>query len=387
MADNIEDFNTLKTDSFLRGRVFSEQKDMTVSDYEKKLIEQVFKESDFLKESFPETEKIYNSIKLIDSNLEYDSYSFKYDELSYVIKINEDDDEDILGKENKILKVLKGKHLAPEPLYFNKDFDSDENMSVLLTTYEHGISEGRGEITRFHILLAKHLSDLHKADPQNEAGLGDLESYKSLLLSLKNYSEILPEEVYASMLKFEKFTNHLSILEQLKIKIEEDIQNLQVTNPVLCHLNLSSSRILRRENMLKFINFHESIYSDHALDLAFSIYNLELNRVKSVENSFIENYFKFFFDLEPSDNDLKLAEFKAKVNIYKRLASKMILFKCLCMNFYFRAMYGNSSPLKYISLMTSYESVRPEILVDMPSITQPCEKVLYLYETNSKKRN
>jgi hypothetical protein len=127
----------LKIDEFLQDRVLVDKVDKNISSNESKFIISVLEEISYFKTTLNKTE-ILNTLKLIDSNLEYDSYHFKNSDIDFVLKLTEDDEDSILKKEFDNLSLIQDLNVSAKPLHF-ETLDFDRKIDVLIVTFEHAL--------------------------------------------------------------------------------------------------------------------------------------------------------------------------------------------------------------------------------------------------------
>jgi|TARA_A100000171_G_C2135941_1_gene150238 hypothetical protein len=360
----------LKIDQFLRDRVVVDKIDNSISKNEKKFILQIFRESDFLKNKFSESLQLDISLKLIDSNFEYDSYFFSYGSLSFVLKVNEDDETGILKKEFDILKKIK--RVAPTAIHYEK---VDETVDILLTSYENGTSFKNVSVSDLFENagnVASHLAFLHKST-QNKEEL-ETSSFLEEIFALTKYEETLPEDRYQGLTKTARFENHLPTLERIKEKILLEINSIDQSYNCICHTNINKSRILRRNDELKFTNFLYASNLDPMWDLALSIYYLGFSNYPTTEKEFVDKYIESRQDIEISKED-----FFKKLKTFKKVAYKLILIKILALYFYEIIIFGSDRPSKIVELIRIYEGLRDEFEMEFPLHLKNIDDIFYNY--------
>jgi len=345
----------LKIDEFLQDRILVDKIDNNISKIEKKFIMSILTEVAFFKKMLNENESS-STLQLIDSNLEYDSYSFRNNDTKYILKITEDDEDGVLKKEFDNLTEIDELNISPKALHF-ETLDFGRKIDVLITSFEHGLCFK--DLSRSDLLfnirtLANTLSYLHESTVVNQ--LPETQEFKEEFFALTNYKENLPEDRYQGLENSQEFLSHLPVLDALKQSVNENLATLPKNQICLNHTNLFSSRIMYRDKMIKFINFQYGKKIDCLWDVAFTIYYLGLNNNPKNEKAFLEQYLKSHDKL-----DMTEVEFLEKVSIYKNAAFKLILIKLLCSYFYEAIIFGTDRPSKFVEIVTVYESIRDDL--------------------------
>lgn len=368
----------IKINDFLKNRVFVDSEQKNFSTNEKTFIKSLFnKHSLNLKNQFPNLLDIENSLYLIDRNYEYDIYSFKHNLKSYILKVNQDDFDQTLKKEHEILQKLAYKNISPNPVFYENINTKNSLVSVLITSREFASSFQELSFSDlcFNIrTIANTLSYLHEITEDDSKD--ETKQFVNSFLGLSDYKDILDNESYLQMLnKSKKFRSHLPILNRVKQLIASDLSEIESTNIALCHTNLNRSRILYRDEFVKFTNFHNSFYIDTTWDVVLTCYYLNLFDNKKEKDLFLSQYLKSHRNL-----NIKLSDFNERVNSFKPVCAKLILCKILALFFYEGLVYQSRRPSSYIKIINIYESISAEIKKQLPNEVSQIEEIIYNYE-------
>lgn len=348
----------LKIDEFLQDRVLVDKVDKSISNNESKFIISVLSEITFFKVTLNKAE-ISSTLSLVDSNLEYDSYSFENSGIQYILKLTEDDEDNILKREYDNLSLIKDLNVSAKPLHF-ETLDFDRKIDVLITTFEHALcfKDLSKSDLNFNIrTVANTLSFIHENTVTEE--LDETQSFKEEFFALTDYEYNLPEDRYKGLLRSQDFVDHLPVLEALKSAINEELMTLPKTQACLNHTNLHKSRIMYRDKLVKFLNFQYAKKIDCLWDVSFCVFYLGLTENPKLEKDFVTQYLKTHDKLNISE-----VEFLEKLEIYKRTAYKLILIKLLCGYFYEVIIFGTDRPSKFVDTITIYESLRQNLILD-----------------------
>ena len=348
----------LKIDEFLQDRVLVDKFDKNISKNEKNFIISVLEEISYFKTTLNKTE-ILNTLKLIDSNLEYDSYHFKNSDIDFVLKLTEDDEDSILKKEFDNLSLIQDLNVSAKPLHF-ETLDFDRKIDVLIITFEHALcfKDLSKSDLNFNIkTIANTLSFIHENTVTKE--LAETKSFKEEFFALTDYKNNLPEDRYKGLMNSEDFINHLPVLEALKNAVNEELLALPKIQTCLNHTNLHKSRIMYRDKFVKFLNFQYAKKIDCLWDVSLCIFYLGISNYPKIEKEFILQYLKSHDKLNIGE-----LEFIEIIQKYKKTACKLILIKLLCDYFYEIIIFGTDRPSKLVDTITIYEGIRDDIIKD-----------------------
>ena len=157
-------FDKFNTSKFLKEKVFVGVEDKTISKEESQFINDILKKS-----VFAETFDIYKAmgtLSVIDNNYECDSYSFENDGKMFILKINEDDPDEILKREFEALKDLQEKPIAPIPILYDCVEYGGSQVLLMVCTLEISDSFSdlsQGKLISYLEILANNFSYLHEA--------------------------------------------------------------------------------------------------------------------------------------------------------------------------------------------------------------------------------
>jgi len=348
----------LKIDEFLQDRILVDKIDKNISYNEKKFIISVLEEISYFKATLNEAE-ILNTLKLIDSNLEYDSYYFKNSDRDFVLKLTEDDEDSILKKEFDNLSLIEDLNVSAKPLHF-ETLDFDRKIDVLIITFEHALcfkDLAKSDLDFNIRTIANTLSFIHENTVTEQ--LPETKSFKEEFFALTDYENNLPEDRYRGLMNSEDFINHLPVLEALKNAINEELIMLPKIQTCLNHTNLHKSRIMYRDEFVKFLNFQYAKKIDCLWDVSLCIFYLGISDNPKVEKEFIQQYLKSHDKLNIDET-----EFLIMVENYKKTAYKLILIKLLCSYFYEIIIFGTDRPSKFVDMLKIYESIRCDLQKD-----------------------
>jgi hypothetical protein len=369
----------LKIDEFLQDRVLVDKIDKNISSNESKFIISVLEEISYFKITLNEAE-ILNTLKLIDSNLEYDSYYFKNSDRDFVLKLTEDDEDSILKKEFDNLSLIEDLNVSAKPLHF-ETLDFDRKIDVLIITFEHALcfkDLAKSDLDFNIRTIANTLSFIHENTVTEQ--LPETKSFKEEFFALTDYENNLPEDRYRGLMNSEDFINHLPVLEALKNTINEELITLPQIQTCLNHTNLHKSRIMYRDKFVKFLNFQYAKKIDCLWDVSLCIFYLGISDNPKVEKEFIQQYLKSHDKLNIDET-----EFLIMVEKYKKTAYKLILIRLLCSYFYEIIIFGTDRPSKFVDMIKIYEGIRtdiekdkhPEIVTSL--VLKKTDKIFNLY--------
>jgi hypothetical protein len=369
----------LKIDEFLQDRVLVDKIDKNISSNESKFIISVLEEISYFKITLNEAE-ILNTLKLIDSNLEYDSYYFKNSDRDFVLKLTEDDEDSILKKEFDNLSLIEDLNVSAKPLHF-ETLDFDRKIDVLIITFEHALcfkDLAKSDLDFNIRTIANTLSFIHENTVTEQ--LPETKSFKEEFFALTDYENNLPEDRYRGLMNSEDFINHLPILEALKNTINEELITLPKIQTCLNHTNLHKSRVMYRDKFVKFLNFQYAKKIDCLWDVSLCIFYLGISDNPKVEKEFIQQYLKSHDKLNIDET-----EFLIMVEKYKKTAYKLILIRLLCSYFYEIIIFGTDRPSKFVDMIKIYEGIRtdiekdkhPEIVTSL--VLKKTDKIFNLY--------
>ena len=369
----------LKIDQFLQDRVLVDKVDKNISSNESKFIISVLEEISYFKITLNKAE-ILNTLELIDSNLEYDSYYFKNSGRDFVLKLTEDDEDSILKKEFDNLSLIQDLNVSAKPLHF-ETLDFDRKIDVLIVSFEHALcfkDLAKSDLDFNIKTIANTLSFIHENTVTEE--LAETKSFKEEFFALTDYENNLPEDRYKGLMNSEDFINHLPVLEALKNAINEELIMLPKIQTCLNHTNLHKSRIMYRDKFVKFLNFQYAKKIDCLWDISLCIFYLDINDNPEVQKGFIQQYL-----ISHDKLNIDETEFETMVKTYKNTAYKLILIKLLCSYFYEIIIFGTDRPSKFVDMIKIYESIRPDIEKDKhPEIVnslvlEKTDKIFNLY--------
>ena len=352
----MEKYTKYKTSNFLKEKVFVGTEESTIPKEDKSFIEDVLSKSDF-STHFPLNTAI-ETISLVDSNYECDVYQFTHDDKVYCLKINEDDEDEILKKEFENLKLLDDKPVTPSPILFDQIEYSDSTVNILVTTFE--ISESFEDISDKIIvdncdILAQNFSFLHEYTEGKKENQSV--SFVEKIIKDSSFINFVPKDILNKVSKqIPNYDFHLALLKKLTENIFDDLNSLDQTNISLCHTNLKKSRILMRNGFVKFINFQHSDFLDPFFDIAFLLLNTGHCNSKTVQENFLREYLSFHENIDAS-----LESSLEKLDKYKNFCYRLAMLR-LSSDFIFElSLHGNKRSNRIIKIIKAYESLRPYI--------------------------
>lgn len=357
----MENEENLSFEDVMLGRVIQQSQKISMSSIEKSYISDIFKEDFYLSENYPETEKVIESIKPLDRNFFYDIYKFRYNDITYALKIGSEDDIEIFEKEAEALNLLEGKNLAPKVHSINKLL----NYSYLLTSFEHGFSAKTvGLSTLFDNidLFAKTLAKLHNETKTEE---NQRDYFLESCYSLGSFQEILNPEVYDSLMKNDLFVKSISLLDDIRESVSIQMLPAPEKYSSLCHTHLTQSNILFRSDLkeIKFCNFYNSFILSPLWDLAFLSIKLNFQSTPLKEKKFLDAYFE--------ESYLNQEDFS--MIFYKQVCYKLILYKIVSM--YFLKMVIPEDSGSVIDMFKNYGYIRNMVNDEFPEYIDTLDKM------------
>jgi|TARA_X000000950_G_C13910164_1_gene658657 hypothetical protein len=331
----------IKTSDYLQGRLISTTKDLSISKIERQIIMDMFEEH-------PDLAVFENvdELTLIDKNFFYDLYKFKSNKKYYVLKYGDEDEYRIFKREAEVLKKIGPKNLSPQLISYGQGDD----FSFLVTSFEHSVpirEYGTSALLNSLKVIASNLSYLHE-NTQNE--FDETEIFIDAVFSYSDFEVVLDEETMNSLNNIDGFKESLEILKRIKHFVKIQLEHFKSDKNCLCSLNLSQSTILFRDGMIKFCNFHESFNLNPIWDLAFFSFQSELSKYPKKEFEFLEHYSKHFPEIGTAD------QLKSAIVPYKQVASKLILYKLICVYYYMYILPEINS--SHFQAFFIYESIR-----------------------------
>ena len=361
---------TPELDLYLQERSFTEKTDKKISKEELEFILDVFLESPYLKNKFPNRTLVENSLELIGTNYEYDSYCFDYLDKKYLLKVNENDEESVLLNEYENLKLIKSKNISPQCLHFgNLDFDAKIDFSLF--NYEDSFSANllpRSDFLFNIKTLGNTLSYLHETKLE---GVNEIELYIDNIVYSVNFADFLTVDRFAALNENDSFAECSPIIEKFRDYITEEFSAENYPDASLCHTNLKATKILFREGLFKFINFESSYIIDPMIDLCLASFCLKIAKNKTHETNFVSAYYDSY-----SLDKIEKTEFLEKYETYKSKVAKILAIKCISEFFTEICVYGNSRPQKFLNFIADYESIKPYLSEEEKVIL---DKTFYIY--------
>ena len=371
----MDKYEKYKTSNYLKEKIFVGTEESSISKEDKSFIEDVLSKSDF-PTHFP-VDTTIKTIGLVDSNYECDVYEFIHDNKLYCLKINEDDEDEILKKEIENLKLLDGKPITPIPVLFDQVEYSDSTVNISVTTFE--LSQSFEDISDKMIvdncdLLAQNFSFLHEYTEGKKENQS--KSFVEKIIEDSTFTNLVPEKILDDVSKqIPNYNQYLFFIEDLKKDIFEDLDALDQTNISLCHTNLKKSRILIRYNFVKFINFQYSDFLDPFFDIAFLMLLTGLSTGEAAQESFLQNYLNFNKNI-----NISYESALEKLNKYKDFCYRLAMLR-LSANFIFElSLYKNKRSDRIIKLIKTYESLRPYVEKHNSKYLTHCEDFYYLIQ-------
>ena len=366
-------YDQFNTKNFLKEKVFVGIENAAISKDELNFIKDILQKSSF-DGNFKE---IFNSISLIDSNFEYDSYSFEIDKKLYVLKVNEDDPDNILEREFNNLSFLEKKPISPLPVFFEKIKYSESDVNLLIITLEKSISLfDISEMEFFSLLepLAMNFSFLHEFTQDKKEN--EIEDFLKNCFADSDFEEVVPKEILEKYsTKIPNYFKYKELLGDFKEKILEEVKNLDQCNFSLCHTNLTKSRILVKSRFFKFINFQYSYFLDPFFDIALLTLSTGICKTKNSEKEFLEKYLKHHQKIE-----ISIEEAEIKLNLFKNLCFKLILIRLSSEMIYEFSLHGNNRANRIIKIIKRYEYIRPIIEKEIPQHISIVDDFFYLFK-------
>jgi len=369
----MEKYGRYKTSNFLKEKVFVGTEGSTIPKEDKSFVEDALSKSEF-PNHFP-VSAIIETISLVDSNYECDVYQFTHDDKVYCLKINEDDEDEILKKEFENIKLLDNKPITPTPVLFDQIDYSDSTVNISVVTFE--ISQSFEDVSDKLIvdnldLLAQNFSFLHEYTEGKKENQSTSFVQKTIMDS--SFINFIPKDVLNKISQqIPNYHSHLALLTKLAENIFDDLDSLDQSNISLCHTNLKKSRILIRNNFIKFINFHYSNFLDPFFDIAFFLLNTGLCNSAITEENFLREYLNFHKNI-----DMSLESSLEKLDKYKNFCYRLAVMR-LSSNFIFElSLHGNKRSNRIIKLIKTYEYLRPYIEKHHPQYTIYSDDFFYL---------
>lgn len=368
--------NKFSTNNFLKEKMFVGTETITISKEEFGFMEDVLSKSSVEKNGF-EVSEIIKSLKLIDQNYEYDSYSFSFDNKNFVLKVNEDDVDCILKREYENLKLLEGKPISPIPMFFEQVIYSDSKINILIVTLEESLSLfDVSEMEFFQSLepLAMNFSYLHEITQGKKDN--EVDMFVNCLFEDNDFEEIVPEDIIQKFKnKITNYEKYSEILSLLKSGIKEEIKLLDQSDFSLCHTNLTKSRILFRNNFFKFINFQYSFFLDPFFDIALLVLSTGICKDKQSETEFLEKYLKHHRSL-----NISIEEAIEKLNKFKQVCCKISLIRLSSEMVFELSIHQDKRPNRILKTIKKYEYIRPLIEKEYKDNISVIDDFFYLFK-------
>lgn len=359
-------FNDLKTENYLKDRVFVSRSNSQIENHDKDFVLKILSS-----ESRLNPDEIFNSLKLLGSSYEYDSYSFCSSDKYFVLKIINNDTEKLLLKEKNNLSKLKEIKISPQV----EAFGETDGVSYLLTSFEHGVSFDKFSISdlNFNIRsIANHLSYLHEYTQEEKDFC--LKSFCEDYLSKIHPEYVFEENLYEELKSSKKFKDFVGFYPRIKQSILTQCESINSEISSLCHLNLDNSKILYRDGQIKFINFHNSNECDPFLDLALTCLYLKLADNKDILNVFVNQYLSSHKKINLDKNS-----FDKKLEQMFKIAYKLMFCRIMLEFFVESVIHQDSRPNKYINIMRNYEQLRHMLQEEFPDIVNSIDSTIYCY--------
>lgn len=360
LEDNLK--SNLSFSELLRGRLISETKDISLSKVELDQIRFIFEDHFKLSLKF-KSDKLKN-IALVDRNFLYESFSFDYEDRTYLIKIGEEEDNYLFKREFDCLKKVEHLELSPKPILngVGKDY------SFIITSYEFGQSIkqlGKSHLLEHLPTFAVVLRILHTNKEENS----DLDLFLDLCFSQGSFEEILNEDLYNDLKGVKNFKESQSILRELENVIKMQVKSFSDSNISRCHMNLMESNILMRGPMIKFINFDKSFCLNPLWDLAMTSIYLDLVSFPKIESKFLMYYSKEDYD-----------ENCEALPAYKDVCFKICLHNLIC-SYYFKIISRVNDHDTY-KMYKLYETIRPFVYNEFPVFLEVLDEMFGDFQKN-----
>lgn len=366
-------FDKFNTSKFLKERVFVGVEDKTFSKEESQFINDILKKSVFAETL--DIDEAMETLSIIDNNYECDSYSFKNSGKMFVLKINEDDPDEILKREFEALKTLEEKPIAPSPILYDSVEYAGSQVFLMVCSLETSDSFAdleQGKLISYLEVLANNFSYIHETTQDQKENEIDL--FLKSIFDQSDFNEIIPKEALENILKqIPDLDDYIKFLSDLKISISSDCDQLKQNNISLCHTALSKSRILLRDFFIKFINFQDSFYLDPFFDITLLIFYTGINKNQKLEKQFLNHYIKFH---QKIDMESELAY--SKLTQYKKVCYKLLLIRLSSLMIIEIAIHKNNRPHRMFKFIKLYENIRPYIKNDYPEFVMKSDAVFYL---------
>jgi|TARA_R100000482_G_scaffold124572_1_gene77862 thiamine kinase-like enzyme len=363
--------NNFKIDNYLKDNVFLDQSSSSLENdtFSKKYVLSLLASCDEFKNKFLNYLNISQTLKLIDSNYQYDLYSFTDQTKKYFLKVATYTDDNPLKNEYDKLIEIHGKIsvIAPYPVLYKKLDDSNKTCILILsaensfsftdfcdTDFYHNIKTIANTFSILHEKTEKSVSQEKTKLLEKATNICDFENN----LSFEDYDFLMVKKFYNDLMSF---------TQTLKSDLETGLNSLNENKVCICHCDMSRSRILYRNQFVKFINFQDSLYLDLYFDVALFILNIGLYDT-DVADTFLEQY-----HTSHSSIDVDLSTFKTKVNNYCLVLYKFILLKNISLHIYEYIVFANTRPSKYIRFDKVYESIRCLVSNDYPDLLTTCD--------------
>ena len=379
----MKDFNNFKIDKYLGDGILSTVKPNYDSNFTKFYVYDILSSSSEYQKIFKDFDGIFNSIKTLDSNYQYDLYSFEDKTISnglpcaekrkYILKIASHTSDCPLENEYNNLKTLNRRNplLAPIPILYDVVNDDIEDISMLVISFEYGDSFNEYSIIELeHNIktIANNLSLLHE-DTMSLATTQEISKFNTKLSEISNYESNLSSDEYAELSNTTMYAVLLPFIDSLKTTISSELNALNSNKICLCHCNLYPSRILYRQELVKFINFQDSLYLDLYYDIALFLFTNGMYDT-SLGDTFINQYYTSYPSVESDLNT-----FKTKLTSYYPVCYKIILLKIISLYTYEFLIYGAERKGIYYRYAKSYESMRGLISADYPDYLSSLDRL------------
>lgn len=351
------------------GNLFSidirpDQRDSTISEFEEELI------FSYLKNVLPDVEQDQSSIKLINSNFFYESYSLVSQNKKYLLKISLDPDNKKLSTEKKALDSVSD---LISPTIINYTNDEEAGIEFILFTWENGENFdffGIDDLIYNIGTFSCNLDFVHESDFSELMSFEDKFIENESIIEFFEAVDTKEKDIFEKLvnLNLDNIKNIFLILKNIfKEKYSEDIT-------VLCHSNLKKSNILYQSELIKFINFENAHKADIYYSLLKVVNNLGLFKNFKDVGLFLEKY----HTSSNLVNHLSLKDFLAKYQEKKEI-NQLLLFQELLSKILFHftaygAFYRTSNLVQYIEL---YNNLRPTVKKYLSDHVKSLDKLFY----------
>jgi len=280
-----------------------------------------------------------DSVKLLNSFIEYDCYKVISRNRAYNIKISFSENCPPLQREADSLNLLSNQ-VAPQLIDFNQ-VNIGEKITYLISTQEqsHTVETlGRSFLVNNFSSFLECWKELINSTPPKYS----VRDNASDLISSLNFKESFYQDAYEAAYDMSEFGKIESIINNICKNMSDIYDSSILESKYFCHGFLDPSNILWRNGVFKFCNFQKSFSGHYLLDLSQLLLNFG---VKGASKRKLIRDYRSYMGVEFTAEEYKACE---KLNIL------MILGQIILRYFTEVYIFESSRPLEFCKIMTLY---------------------------------